>query len=1165
MTREERLAALMSASSKPQQAQALTTDNAPAVTDGAWFKPTEQIALKEALAPLSKSVVGVTPKREIAGVKADKKAPKIGLASLDVAISTRWDSDAHLQPVWSPRLTEELGAARRIVGETFTFADCQIDALLFDWDTPKHVEWDDEQFRRAVAVASQSDVLKGAVFYRTRGGLRAVRPLAETFHVRAEKGADWRAFYERVFATLPQIDGQAFDPACSDATRLFRSAWVTRDKSEQDGLVYVPSKIEPYALTLGDRSAIASARVPKIKSGEGIKGLVEVFDEIGYLGRECGTVNGYPKYMAQCPWADMHSGSTGHGDDDSTALIANEKGEYVLHCLHGSCKSARLNGGVHRWLQDEHEKVWTAHCGLEVTQTLFDAHDHAGFLETAIDVLLKARNGEMFQRHQAIVSLEQTPDGEVAWREWNADDLCGELNRCTRWITQTTDKDGQTQIKRATIPLTLVKQAISEITRRLPYVRNRTVLPMIDWDTGKPMRLSRGYCARSLSYFLPHPDLDLSLLAKVADSTPTRAEAALAVKELCDLYSDFPWQRKEHILLAVGAVMTAALRRSIDGPAPLFLVNANSKGVGKTKLVEAVIASVYGHSAVLSATPEKGEELAKMLSSILLQDDDYLVLDNVRGGIGDAQFDAFITSDSKKDRILGKSQMFSAKQRVFLAATGNNASLRADTDRRTIIARLVTDMEHPEERKGFRYHDLKSEARKRISQTWACVLKITRAYLTQTTEAERAKISYDARNFGSFELWCKQVRDPLMWAGEALFSDAETCDIVAISAKEVEEARGDDSSDLFACLVDWQETQDKKQKTRGAEWTPTELAKALKDAVNDDGDESLITLAGHFSSFKPRYVGRVLSGNRDKVSNGYILTSRRVTRGQVYTLRPSLNEPPTPTEPSEPTPSKPSEPTAPAPQPTAPTAPTAERAEWLECDMGSPISVDDRLPAMYQELKARCEWLEAGGMCRKERAPCEWPDAHGDLSDSEATLLKEGMAQALVQLTEPKHVEPKEAPQQALAFAETDSAALIVIKRERLLAKSYKEIAETLCLENIPAPQGKRTWTASSVSAICKAHGVERGTAPKKERDRVAELVAKWGGTFVGYYPESHPTQNCPIDEAEAHEATHPHKEGVVIKTDSAALLTELVGYAVTPQSVLANRPQRDDESEETK
>ena len=55
MTREERLAALMSASSKPQQVQALTTDNAPAVTDGAWFKPTEQIALKDALAPLSRA------------------------------------------------------------------------------------------------------------------------------------------------------------------------------------------------------------------------------------------------------------------------------------------------------------------------------------------------------------------------------------------------------------------------------------------------------------------------------------------------------------------------------------------------------------------------------------------------------------------------------------------------------------------------------------------------------------------------------------------------------------------------------------------------------------------------------------------------------------------------------------------------------------------------------------------------------------------------------------------------------------------------------------------------------------------------------------------------------------------------------------------------------
>lgn len=1142
MTREGRLALLLGTA--PQKPEKTTKKE----TVGRWFGPLDSEQLREALKPLSDCYVTVLPSARVPALGAYTHAdetPTAGFMSWAQALSTTHTGDHHAQPVYSPAVLDRLGASRRLKKEACDSYGVRCDALVFDWDTPQHKAWSDDDFRALVAQYNTHEMLKGAVWYRTRGGLRAIRPLSRPLTLGAGEASNaWRAFYEGAFNKLPKLDGQAFDPACSDSTRLFRLPWVQRRKNKdnplteaQEGVVYVPALIEPYEISATEYAHMQASMLPPIRKGDGVKGLVKVYESIGWLGAQGGDVNGHPKYSARCPFADMHSGESGKGDDDSCALIANEDGEYVVHCLHGSCKESMSGGGWRAHIQRTFPAEWARHCDVTDSQIVFDPLDYNGFLDSAEAVLTRAHAGELFQRGGEIVNLEATHDGEVTWHTWGADYLTGVLNRSARWMTEYTDKEGRTALRRAVVPKTIVQQSIEALRMRLPHVDGRSVLPLIDPITMTPTRLTRGYCEQTRTYLYPHPDLDLEALARVAQRVPSVAEAKDALTRIMELYSDFPWQRREHRLLAVSATFTASLRRSIDGPAPLFLVNANSKGVGKTKLIGAVIASVYGHSPILSAVPERTEELSKMLDSILLADEDYLVLDNIRGGIGDAQFDAFITSDSKKARILGKSQMFTARNRVFLAGTGNNAQLRADTDRRTLVMRLVTDLERPEERKGFRYHDLVSEARTRATSTWCDVLTIMRAYHHHTDAQTRADLRERGRNFGSFEVWSEWVRDPLMWIGEQVFEGAETCDVVAMSAQEVAGSRDDDTGDIYTLLAEWQASCDQRQKTVGAVWSASELASALRDANSAKSDDALYELSEMFTSLRPRYLQKVLGAMRDKVSGGYQLIAKRNRTTRGYVLETLTTPTPSPDD-GGPSPDEP-----------------PSRPDWEACDIASPVSVADGARAEFRELTRRCEWRAPRGMCAKEKTECEWAGADGGMSDGEAESLKRRLAESLVQIDEPK-------PQPVqLALEGEDTPVLKIIREEMATGATRAQIVERLTREGIAPPVGKRKWTDTTVSKIIKAHHIERGEKPKQEPDRVAQFADRLGGPWRGYYPDHHPHSHTHVT-GETPKAIDPTDPSGLVKVDPNRLLLSVVGYATTPAQVLASRPRRDSEEE---
>jgi hypothetical protein len=674
-----------------------------------------------------------------------------------------------------------------------------------------------------------------------------------------------------------------------------------------------------------------------------------------------------------------------------------------------------------------------------------------------------------------------------------------------------------------------------------------------------PTRMTAGYCDITRTYFLPTEDLDLRAVERVCQLKPTRKQAAAAVLKIAELFGDFPWTSQEQVILAVSAVLTAALRRSIDGPAPLFLVSANSKGVGKTKLLSAVLACVYGQDPALTAPPDKPEELEKVMGALALADADYCLLDNVAGSLGSAALDGFITSSMWRVRRLGASETFDCEPRMFLGATGNNAQLRADTDRRTIICRLVTDLERPEERRGFKYRDLLGEARGRVTSTWEAVLTILRAWKYSATTAEQESVRERARAFGSFEHWAEWVQYPLMWAAEAYY-EGVSCDPVTISSRELEQTRGDDKADAFTHLIEWQN----EPKNKGQEWSANDLARALAKAQKDESGDYLEEFAGLFSRVTPRGVGLMLGKLRDQVSMGHVLTSRLKEGRTLYSVKPSGKPEPTPPAPP-PSGDKPTEPTS-----KGDALPVLNEVDhWRGCPSAR-AHADLPSGAQYEPLARRCANLR-GTLCAVERIECEYSGSDGGVTQTQASVLLDA-AEAEARATKEAEARAAEAAKAQPTLALGNAAPSPVMERVAALVSlgtTQAQIASALASEGFRVPAGKRKWTAAAVGELVRACGIAKPPKAPKVRDRVQEFLTKINGSFVGYYPERHPTRHVFAANGEHAPNALPvwvdpaAQVDARVSCDTNALLSAAAGYPVTFESVMANRPKRDERDEE--
>jgi putative DNA primase/helicase len=242
------------------------------------------------------------------------------------------------------------------------------------------------------------------------------------------------------------------------------------------------------------------------------------------------------------------------------------------------------------------------------------------------------------------------------------------------------------------------------------------------------------------------------------------------------------------------------------------------------------------------------DEFRKLLFAILLDGDPIALLDNVDRPLQSAELCNLLTTDRYADRILGESRRPKLDARVMVLVTANNLELVGDLTRRFLIAEIDPQNERPEVRHGFRIPNLHTYLLQHRGRLAAAALTVLRAF-------QVANPPEQASPPGSFEIWSRWVREPLLWLGWE-----DPCQTTA-------QARADDPERerLEAVLLAWYGKFGSEPKTAaevievakdqiGGSYLNTALRAALIDALGSEKQLESASMGYYLKNRRHRLV-----------------------------------------------------------------------------------------------------------------------------------------------------------------------------------------------------------------------------------------------------------------------------------------------------------------------
>jgi len=191
----------------------------------------------------------------------------------------------------------------------------------------------------------------------------------------------------------------------------------------------------------------------------------------------------------------------------------------------------------------------------------------------------------------------------------------------------------------------------------------------------------------------------------------------------------------------------------------MFLIDANVRGAGKGLLGDVVALTVTGRRfSTMSYTSDR-EELRKKITTLAVEGERMVMLDNLAGAVGNDVLDAALTSDRWKDRLLGGNKVYDGPLHLTWFATGNNVAMEADTGRRICHIRMESPEERPELKSGFRHADLRAHIRKNRCRLLSAALTMLKGWHAA------GKPNHGLPSWGSYEGWSGVVREAVVFAG----------------------------------------------------------------------------------------------------------------------------------------------------------------------------------------------------------------------------------------------------------------------------------------------------------------------------------------------------------------------------------------------------------------
>lgn len=165
---------------------------------------------------------------------------------------------------------------------------------------------------------------------------------------------------------------------------------------------------------------------------------------------------------------------------------------------------------------------------------------------------------------------------------------------------------------------------------------------------------------------------------------------------LDDLQKEFAWPRSDpmrsrSIALSAQLAVFGDMMLAPAHQRPVWIYGANREGAGKTLLIRLAVCATFG-PAVIGPPPDpsRSDALTKLLASAALAGSPYLIFDNWGKGhtIGNPSLEAFITSSTYSDRVLGVSKMFTVEKQCLVFISGNGARVSPDMRRRSLMIDL---------------------------------------------------------------------------------------------------------------------------------------------------------------------------------------------------------------------------------------------------------------------------------------------------------------------------------------------------------------------------------------------------------------------------------------------------------------------------------------------
>jgi hypothetical protein len=1001
---------------------------------------------------------------------------------LKQALRTLFKTDAQMQPAHASQLIKSDGQTWRLSVDQLKDVQVQIDFIALDFDAKQMDNprekwaWSNDDFTACVVSWSSHPILGNSLTYKTKHGLRCIIPLEAPFILDKDlKGKDWEKVYEQILAMLPKSTYGAFDVSCDTVVKTYRLPQVVREKEPLQSFFYVPNKQYVHKFDrlslFSDISYITAQR----QSIRGVNnGLIEVFKASNlYLEPMNKQINGQMVHRVQCPWHTLHSST----DDKSTAsvLFLGDNG-WVFNCMHASCKAERTKPNA---LRSRFPREWGdfVQDGFEFE---YDSTDGQGIIKNLVEILKSAKEAPFYQRGHDIVRVKMNAeiDQEVMYIP-SVEEITGYILQFSRFYTVKVNKEGMTRNYIA-LQTNTIKTYYAYIKDELPRIEGITSLPPIN-NAFEPLQAHKGFCEAQACFYAPVKHFNASSLLNIPSSIK---EAKASALRLLDLFCDFPFAQESYRLMALATLFTAGFRKKIDAPAPLFLVSANSKATGKTTFIQTALAGVYGikHPSII-IPPEKTEELEKRLDGLLLSGEDYIVIDNITNSLGTGGLDAMLTSTVYKTRRLGSSEMTSVKIKTFFAGTANNAVLKADTDRRVITVRLVSDLDNPAERSDFKHKDIVSYASQHTSSIWRDMLTIQKSY---QEHADLDALSIELSSMGSFTEWADWVQYPVAWVGKLL--GFEKIDIVEMSRSEIVSRENDDLSSLFQGFYTYQ-----REMGIGHLWNSQDLLNALKTKKPDDSHLEIIqeTLLQGLA-LNAVNLGRRLMRYKDKVCNGYKLQFHRLKDNKSAFSLVKVSPPRKETLPTDftqyPTPKV--EAQAPIQQAQVPIQQAHVKA--LESVQVNPLQAILEACGYKEDTdkKQACNFLQAGNNCGLSSGRCEAEFIYQIQEPVKQEPVKQEPVEEETQLFNVPSIDPL-----TRVFTEQLKLRLSTLLKE---LKKPAEIVDILIKENFPVDKNK--WTSIKVNKAIEFFGLS------KEKKSGAELKLEKRGVYDHRWLQGFPT-----------------------------------------------------------